>query len=71
MSEEYDLKKLYAWLVDEKRKPALTHFTAGLARMIAHEIEFQFYTRNTVIKALEDKIELLEIDINELNNRDE
>lgn len=38
---EIDLNKLYSWLMDENRKPAQTHFTQGIARNIAKEIEYR------------------------------
>lgn len=42
--ENYDLKKLYDWLMDEKRGKAITHFTSGIARNIASEIEFRLFS---------------------------
>ena len=39
-SNQYDQQKLYDWLMDDNRKPSQTHFTAGMTRTIAREIEF-------------------------------
>ena len=38
---ELKMHDLYEWIVDENRKPAYTYFTAGQARNIAREFEFQ------------------------------
>ncbi|MDX1471881.1 MAG: hypothetical protein R3213_10320 [Flavobacteriaceae bacterium] len=38
---EYDLKRLYDWLMDENREPANTKFTAGMLRNVAREIEYR------------------------------
>lgn len=37
---DYDLEKLYEWLMDENRKRAITAFTSGVARNIASQVEF-------------------------------
>jgi len=39
-SNQYDQQKLFDWLIDANRKPSQTHFTAGMTRTIAREIEF-------------------------------
>ena len=39
-SNQYDQQKLFDWLRDDNRKPSQTHFTAGMTRIIAREIEF-------------------------------
>lgn len=44
----YDLERLYEWLMDEKRKPAITAFTSGIARNIASEIEFKLRHQSSV-----------------------
>jgi hypothetical protein len=44
---DYDLKKLYDWLMDENRGKAITHFTSGIARNIASEIEFRLFSEAT------------------------
>ena len=38
--EEFELQRLYDWLLDENREPANTKFTAGKTRNVAREIEF-------------------------------
>ena len=38
---DYELQRLYDWLMDEDREPAKTRFTAGLLRNVASEIEFR------------------------------
>ena len=35
-----EMKRLYDWIIDEKRKPAQTFFTAGETRNVAKEIEY-------------------------------
>ena len=45
VQNDYDLKKLYDWLMDEKRGKSITHFTAGIARNIASEIEFRLFSQ--------------------------
>jgi hypothetical protein len=45
---DYDLKKLYDWLMDETRGKAITHFTSGVARNIASEIEFRLFSAKPV-----------------------
>ena len=37
--EEFELQRLYDWLLDENREPANTKFTAGKTRNVAREIE--------------------------------
>jgi len=39
-SNQYDQQKLFDWLRDDNIKPSQTHFTAGMTRTIAREIEF-------------------------------
>jgi len=38
---EFQLKRLYDWLMDEKRENANTKFTAGWLRNVAKEIQFR------------------------------
>lgn len=38
---EFQLKRVYDWLMDENRKPAQTKFTAGWQRNLAKEIEYR------------------------------
>ncbi len=38
--EEFELQRLYDWLLDENREPVNTKFTAGKTRNVAREIEF-------------------------------
>lgn len=46
MSEsDIQLKRLYDWLMDEKREPAQTNFTAGWIRNVAREIEFKLKSK--------------------------
>jgi hypothetical protein len=48
--EGYDLQKLYEWLMDENRGKAITHFSSGIARNIASEIEFRLFSQTPVDK---------------------
>lgn len=41
LPDNYELTKLYKWLMDEKREPAITSFTSGITRNIASEIEYR------------------------------
>lgn len=41
-----NLKRLYDWLMDEKREPAQTFFSSGSLRNVAKEIEFRLNERN-------------------------
>ena len=38
--EEFELQRLYDWLLEENREPAKTKFTSGKTRDVAREIEF-------------------------------
>lgn len=38
---EWQLQRLYDWIMDENREPAQTAFTAGTLRNCAKEIEFR------------------------------
>lgn len=38
---DFELQRLYDWLMDENRKPANTAFTSGMTRNVAREIEFR------------------------------
>lgn len=38
---EFQLKRVYDWLIDESREPAQTKFTAGWQRNLAKEIEIR------------------------------
>lgn len=40
-AEEFDMKRLYDWIMDENRKGATTFFTSGWLRNVAKEIEFR------------------------------
>lgn len=40
-AKDWDLNKLYQWLMDENKRPAQTAFTAGITRNIAKEIEYR------------------------------
>lgn len=42
-----DIERLYEWLVDEKREPAQTFFTASYLRDVAKEIEFRLATKQS------------------------
>lgn len=40
-NEDFQLQRLYDWLMNENREPAKTKFTAGTLRNVANEIEFR------------------------------
>lgn len=40
---DYDLERLYDWIMDENRKSAKTAFTSGSLRKVADEIEFRLW----------------------------
>ena len=42
---DYDLERLYEWVLDPEREPAQTRFTAGWLRQIALEIEIMLNKR--------------------------
>jgi hypothetical protein len=44
---EFQLKRVYDWLMDENRQPAQTQFTAGWQRNLAKEIEFRLKHNET------------------------
>lgn len=41
VSDEFNMNRLYDWLMDENRKPANSAFTAGALRNVAREIEYR------------------------------
>lgn len=41
LDADFQLDRLYEWLMDENREPAQTKFTAGALRDVAKEIEFR------------------------------
>ena len=38
---EQELKKLYEWVLNDKKEPAQTYFSSGIVRNIAREVEFK------------------------------
>lgn len=38
---EFQLKRVYDWLMDDNREPAQTKFTSGWQRNLAKEIEYR------------------------------
>ena len=40
-SDDFDLQRLYDWLMDDSREPAQTKFTSGHLRNVAREFEFR------------------------------
>lgn len=42
---EFQLKRVYDWLMDEDRELAQTKFTAGWQRNLAKEVEFRLSLR--------------------------
>ena len=43
---EYDLERLYDWIIYPKREKANTAFPSGMIRKIAEEFEYQLYKYN-------------------------
>lgn len=39
-NRDYDMERLYDWLMDENRRQANTFFTSGALRNVAAQIEF-------------------------------
>lgn len=73
-NSEFELQRLYDWLMDEKRKPANTAFTSGITRNVAREIEFRLAQSGEALGAKEKKILLRAItwlneDVEEGNER--
>ena len=50
-AEQYDLQKLYDWIMDENRKPSITAFTSSIARNIASEFEFRLSKHKSAMSA--------------------
>ena len=50
-AEQYDLQKLYDWVMDENRKPSITAFTSSIARNIAFEFEFRLSKHKSAMSA--------------------
>jgi hypothetical protein len=50
--EDWVLGRLYDWLIDPKRKPSITAFTAGSLRKVARQIEYQSADDDIVTDAL-------------------
>lgn len=46
---DFQLERLYDWLMDENREPAQTKFTAGTLRNVAKEIEYRIKTKSQTI----------------------
>jgi hypothetical protein len=51
---EFEMKRLYEWIMDENRKPAVTFFTSGWLRNVAKEIEFMRNEIKILRKAAEN-----------------
>ncbi len=45
--EDFEMKRLYEWVMDENRKKANTFFTAGWLRNVAREIEYAIHAAAT------------------------
>lgn len=49
-ANDYDLERLYEWVVDSNRKLAQTAFTSGWARNVAREVEYRFKNSQPITK---------------------
>lgn len=54
-SDDFQLQRLYDWIMDENREPAKTKFTAGTLRNVANEIEFRL--KQTKVSISDEEIE--------------
>jgi len=77
-AEQYDLQKLYDWVMDENRKPSITAFTSSIARNIAFEFEFRLSKHKSAMSAeqVEEQFKFLlyflkEVDLDLFNNQQE
>lgn len=52
---DYELQRLYDWLVEEDRRPANIAFTSGILRNVAREIEFKL---NIYVRLREERNKL-------------
>lgn len=57
-NDDFQLQRLYDWLMNENREPAKTKFTAGTLRNVANEIEFRLKQSNWI--SVEDRLPDLE-----------
>lgn len=48
--DETDMKRLYDWIMDDKRSPAITAFTSGWLRNVAKEIEYRIAAKPVSLK---------------------
>lgn len=61
-NDNFELQRLYDWLINENRKPATNVFTSGLLRNVAKEIEFKIWNvthrLQSFFNLVENEIEL-------------
>jgi disulfide oxidoreductase YuzD len=54
VKDDYELERLYEWVMDDKRKPAITAFTSGWVRNIASAIELRLWqNKNATVKDID------------------